>query len=126
MEPVPVRCVIDCSKPPDDPDQVSYRKLTRVELAQRKRDRADAERRAVARGFVEMRGYRDALLRATDHLESDKPWAAWRQRLRDLPSNTGDPAATRWPKPPAVVSCLYSFRALWPRTDWSPLESKGT
>lgn len=115
-----VVCVIDCSKPADDPKQVSYRKLTRAEEAQRRRDHADAVVAARERGYLELRMTRDVLLRTTDHLEADRRWAVWRQKLRDLPA-TADPEKPRWPKPPGAVSCLYEFRMLWPRFDWTPL-----
>lgn len=118
-------CVVDCSKHPDDPGQARYRKLTRAEQAQRRRDTAEATIASLERAYLDLRLTRDALLSATDHLDGKKPWATWRQKLRDLPANTADPTRTRWPKPPAALSCLYTFRALWPRVDWSPLTKGG-
>jgi hypothetical protein len=49
---------------------------------------------------------RDGLLRGSDHrMVPDGPWdrvawAAYRQALRDLPSNTTDPRLTVWPVAP--------------------------
>jgi hypothetical protein len=114
-------CVIDCSLPPGHPDQVQVRPLTDAERAQRDRDVADGEQARRAQGFLDLRATRDTLLRLTDHLDRERRWQTWRQKLRDLPANTANPEAASWPKPPAAVSCLTAYRGLWPRLDWTPL-----
>ena len=59
--------------------------------------------------WVELRRDRDALLLSSDYTQtSDGPltdakkteWATYRQALRDLPSNTTDPANPTWPSKP--------------------------
>jgi hypothetical protein len=53
-----------------------------------------------------LRNRRDQLLAQTDfRMVSDapwdtEPWAAYRQALRDLPEQTGDPREAVWPDPP--------------------------
>ena len=55
-----------------------------------------------------LRSQRDAMLAACDWTQvPDAPvdqaaWAAYRQALRDLPSNTVDPANPDWPTPPST------------------------
>ena len=57
-----------------------------------------------------LRANRSELLASSDWTQSpDSPltdakkteWATYRQQLRDLPSNTSDPANPTWPTPPA-------------------------
>ena len=54
-----------------------------------------------------LRWRRDGLLFGSDWTQAaDAPvdkaaWATYRQALRDLPSNTADPAHVVWPTPPA-------------------------
>lgn len=117
--------VIDCSLPPGHPKAARYRRLTRAERAQRDRDRAEAAGDRRAQAFVQLRMARDDLLRLTDHLRGEPRWERWRTRLRDLPGLTLDPEKPRWPKPPTALSCLYPYRSLWPRLDWST-STKGT
>lgn len=59
--------------------------------------------------WVELRRDRDALLLSSDFTQApDGPltdakkteWATYRQALRDLPSNTSDPANPTWPSKP--------------------------
>ena len=68
----------------------------------------DAEQNAS--DFLALRSERDKLLTQSDWTQSpDSPltdakkteWATYRQQLRDLPSNTSDPANPTWPTPPA-------------------------
>lgn len=109
---------VDCTK-----QRMRYRRSTKVELAQALRDQAEGEARSRAQAYLHLRHVRDHLLRVTDHLEHKPMWAAWRQKLRDLPA-TADPEKPRWPKPPVAVSCLYDCRSLWPRLDWTPLTTR--
>lgn len=57
--------------------------------------------------FESMRRERDTRLAASDWTQvTDAPvdmkaWAKYRQALRDLPANTDDPSAPKWPVPPA-------------------------
>ncbi len=73
--------------------------VTKEEAAARK---AAAEDVAFARIVAE----RDALLAASDWTQlpdspvDQKAWAAYRQKLRDLPTSTKDAAKPAWPKPP--------------------------
>lgn len=59
------------------------------------------------RSWLELRLKRDRLLQSSDWTQvPDAPvdqaaWAAYRQALRDLPSNTQDPRNPVWPTPPA-------------------------
>jgi hypothetical protein len=54
-----------------------------------------------------LRDERNRLLRLCDWTQTvdspvdQKAWAAYRQKLRDLPQKTEDPAEARWPKPPS-------------------------
>ena len=59
--------------------------------------------------WIELRRDRDALLLSSDYTQTpDSPlsdakkaeWATYRQALRDLPSNTTDPANPTWPSKP--------------------------
>ena len=59
--------------------------------------------------WITLRNQRDALLMMSDRkMLWDSPltdaekqaWATYRQALRDLPSNTTDPANPTWPTPP--------------------------
>ena len=59
--------------------------------------------------FADLRSQRDKLLIKSDWTQSpDSPlsdskkveWASYRQQLRDLPSNTSDPANPSWPEKP--------------------------
>lgn len=59
--------------------------------------------------WIELRRDRDALLLSSDYTQTpDGPltdakkaeWATYRQALRDLPSNTTDPANPTWPSKP--------------------------
>lgn len=62
---------------------------------------------AVQKAWVALRMTRDSYLAASDWTQvPDAPvdhaaWAAYRQQLRDLPSNTTDPRNPTWPTPPA-------------------------
>jgi hypothetical protein len=87
------------------PGRVQYRELTREE----EKERADAERAAPTRALARLRAGRDRLLATSDWTQmpdaplTDKQraaWAAYRQRLRDLPASTKDPADPDWPKAP--------------------------
>lgn len=55
-----------------------------------------------------LRNRRNELLAQTDFRMiadapwNQAPWEAYRQELRDLPSNTSDPRKTVWPEPPTV------------------------
>ena len=74
--------------------------LTEAEIAAK--EQAEAE----ALQWRELRIRRSQLLSACDWTQvPDAPvdqaaWANYRQQLRDLPSNTVDPANTVWPTPP--------------------------
>ena len=113
-------CVIDCSKPLEE--QVTYRDMTRAELAQHKKDKTAGETEAQGRAWIALRVTRDQLLAASDHQGDHLPWAKWRDKLRDLPATTKDPDKAKWPNPPKAVSTLYEFRTLWPELDWSHLK----
>jgi Phage tail assembly chaperone protein len=75
--------------------------LTKDELAERrKRERAAP--------WATLRDERNMLLASSDWTQlTDIPtnvqmeWAAYRQKLRDLPAKTDNPAKVKWPKPPA-------------------------
>ena len=60
--------------------------------------------------LARLRRQRDKLLTASDHVmlpdfpataEQRAEWALYRQQLRDLPEAAADPAAAKWPTPPA-------------------------
>ncbi|TXC64977.1 hypothetical protein FRZ32_08340 [Sphingosinicella ginsenosidimutans] len=59
--------------------------------------------------WTALRARRDGLLYVTDGTQAmDRPeeyraaWASYRQALRDLPDEGGDPRAIDWPVPPDV------------------------
>lgn len=70
------------------------------------RNAADLEAEDIARATIDLRIERDRRLTATDWTQApDAPvdraaWAVYRQALRDLPANTPDPRAPRWPLSP--------------------------
>jgi hypothetical protein len=74
--------------------------LTPEELAER-------EQMATEAPLQHLRDDRNALLAASDWTQlpdipaaKQKAWAAYRQKLRDLPKTTKDPASVAWPIPP--------------------------
>jgi hypothetical protein len=81
-----------------------------LELTEQENIERDAEEAAWAdgandRAFVALREKRNELLVATDwragsDLTMSDAWKTYRQALRDLPANTGDPANPTWPTKP--------------------------
>ena len=83
--------------------------LTPTENAARDAEEATWEEEKPARDMASLRTERNTKLASSDWTQSpDSPlaseakaeWAVHRQSLRDLPSNTGDPANPTWPVPP--------------------------
>lgn len=79
--------------------------VTKDELRQRQAE-------AGAGAMDRLRDERNKLLAASDWTQgadsplddkSRKAWVAYRQKLRDLPEQTKDPAAPKWPAPPAAT-----------------------
>jgi hypothetical protein len=68
---------------------------------------AEVSARELQEAWSLLRGLRDYRLAASDWTQAtDAPvnqaaWATYRQQLRDLPSNTTDPANPVWPSPPS-------------------------
>lgn len=74
--------------------------IGKEEAAARKVEIADA-------AGMNLRRDRNALLQQSDWTQlpdipedTRRVWAAYRQKLRDLPETTSDPTKVRWPKPP--------------------------
>ena len=71
------------------------------------KDPANLEQEQIDRAWIMLRRKRDIILARCDWTQvPDAPvdqaaWAAYRQALRDLPSNTTDPRNPTWPTPPA-------------------------
>lgn len=88
---------------PDDAAQSAYHVVGGVAALKPSEDVRQAE---IARAWVLLRRRRDAMLSACDWTQvPDAPvdhaaWAAYRQQLRDLPSQTTDPMDVTWPIPP--------------------------
>jgi hypothetical protein len=84
-------------------EPVTYVPVTKADLKRQKEEAATI-------AWQRLRDDRDELLRASDWTQaadspiSDKQrteWAKYREKLRDLPAKTPDPAKTRWPQPPS-------------------------
>lgn len=86
--------------PPGELEPTKTVPLTDDEIAVR-------EDLAVEAAWGNLRAERNGLLAASDWTQHpDSPadseaWAAYRQKLRDLPAKTKDPSNVHWPKPPA-------------------------
>lgn len=74
-----------------------------------RKSQAEIDQQLSEKATLEFRGQRDLLLASSDWTQSpDSPltdakkaeWATYRQALRDLPSNTADPANPTWPTKP--------------------------
>lgn len=68
------------------------------------------DQRKIDNAWIELRQYRNISLVDSDWTQTlDAPltdskkaeWATYRQQLRDLPSNTSDPANPSWPEKPS-------------------------
>lgn len=88
------------------PEREQLLPLDDADLAQRELDASEA----VVSAWRDLRGHRDALLRACDWTqvpdarltaEQAAAWSTYRQQLRELPANTKDPFNPVWPVAPA-------------------------
>lgn len=89
------------------PDDFIYYKVVNGEIVKK----SDVEIKEInaPRDFAIFKSTRDSLLAASDWTQTpDSPlseaqqqsWRDYRQKLRDLPANTPDPANPTWPTPP--------------------------
>jgi tail assembly chaperone len=92
---------------PDDINPADVAPVTRVTVQETKAELDEQAKVRAELAWERLREQRDPLLAASDWTQLPdipedirKTWAAYRQKLRDLPTKTKDPAKVNWPDPP--------------------------
>lgn len=102
------RAVIEARNLDDETDPATIEPVTRRPFTDEEAEQHATD--SLNHAWVELRAARDGLLARSDWTQApDTPadsaaWAKYRQRLRDLPAKTTDPATAKWPKPPTEGS----------------------
>ena len=100
-------CIINAAVPPGEDGHTIWRTLSGEEKAEAKVRAREGLARAEQERVNRVRAEKHGLLRRTMHLVApDEPqtdaWAAWRQKIREIP-DTADPDDLQIPEPPAEI-----------------------